>query len=865
MIQGRLNNLHKFREKTFYLTLDEYRNRADTVFDVNINIEEILEIQKNGFLSKDEAERKIYRDLLFEKLSLDYSKMEKNGFRQMHFHFPDSTSFLRFHAKDKFGDNLTAVRKSVVHVNSVKKPIYTFEEGKIYNSFRAIYPLFYQNEHIGSVEISSGLGQAEENLEKVFGGCVYFIFSKEKTDNSLFGTEKGRYETSLLSNDFYHDHEQIKNMGEKYKFIEPFEKFLKNRDDFQKEIKNYLPFTKYITIDDKHYNLTGIPLSTFNNDKFGYVIFFDREDRIDKVQKLFRNSLFIFLIMILVVSVVFYKLLQSLFKTNSSQKVLTLENSRLLKRDEILKLSVITYYFSSNSLTFNNEARYFFSINEIIENSPLRKYLYLLDFFKSSKFFILKLILDAIKLPDNEESFECVAIINNEEKFIRGKAKISFEEEEKILFIIFQDITAEKITQKRLEQYLKIIEESVITSKTDIFGKIIYASQKFSEVSGFSKNELLGNRHSLLKSSDTPQSFYQNLWKTILSGKDFHSTIKNRKKSGEDYWLDKKISPEFDFKGEIIGFTEVSIDITDRIKFEELSKTVQTILDSQPNMLLVIKGRDIFLANAKFLQFVNVKNVKEFNNKYKNISSLFIKSDDHFYPGEDMDTKDCIHKVIADYSETDITVKMRNISREVDEIFHLEVTCVQDNLNISYILSFTNITNIIQESIHYKWRATHDLLTETFNKSYFNEVLKSQIHSTSRYGDKFSIIIFDIDHFKNVNDTYGHLVRDKVLITLSKSIKMVIRDSDVFARWGGEEFVILTPHTDEDHAYNFAEKLRKYIENIEMPSVKTITSSFGVTQLYEGDSVESAMKRCDDALYRAKKGGRNRVEKSILK
>lgn len=119
--------------------------------------------------------------------------------------------------------------------------------------------------------------------------------------------------------------------------------------------------------------------------------------------------------------------------------------------------------------------------------------------------------------------------------------------------------------------------------------------------------------------------------------------------------------------------------------------------------------------------------------------------------------------------------------------------------------------------------------------------------------------MFDIDHFKGINDNFGHEAGDAVLKTLTRTISWHVRITDTFARWGGEEFMILVVETPADGAEKFAEKLRKAIEESALDTTGKITCSFGVTEFRETDDIASITKRVDDALYEAKNSGRNRI------
>jgi diguanylate cyclase (GGDEF)-like protein len=156
--------------------------------------------------------------------------------------------------------------------------------------------------------------------------------------------------------------------------------------------------------------------------------------------------------------------------------------------------------------------------------------------------------------------------------------------------------------------------------------------------------------------------------------------------------------------------------------------------------------------------------------------------------------------------------------------------------------------------------ATHDALTGIYNRYRINELLEMRIAEAKRYKKPLSIIFFDIDFFKKVNDTYGHEMGDVVLREIAQLIASELRASDVFARWGGEEFIILLPETKLEAATKVAQKLRKKIEEYKFTGLpQQVTCSFGVTQLREDDDEKSLFKRVDALLYRAKNSGRNKV------
>ena len=159
-----------------------------------------------------------------------------------------------------------------------------------------------------------------------------------------------------------------------------------------------------------------------------------------------------------------------------------------------------------------------------------------------------------------------------------------------------------------------------------------------------------------------------------------------------------------------------------------------------------------------------------------------------------------------------------------------------------------------------KHLATIDSLTSIYNRRKFNEVLSYELRRDERYPGGLSLVICDLDNFKRINDTYGHITGDEVLKSFASMVKDLIRNSDTFARWGGEEFVLLLPETGFETAMQIAEKIRQETENSLFSDTCRITASFGVTQFLEGDTETVLINRADEALYKAKTNGRNRLE-----
>ena len=155
--------------------------------------------------------------------------------------------------------------------------------------------------------------------------------------------------------------------------------------------------------------------------------------------------------------------------------------------------------------------------------------------------------------------------------------------------------------------------------------------------------------------------------------------------------------------------------------------------------------------------------------------------------------------------------------------------------------------------------ASTDLLTSAWNRRHFEDVVEGEMHRATRYGHPLSLLMLDIDHFKRVNDTYGHAKGDVVLREVSDRVRAAIRVSDSLTRWGGEEFIVLMPNTGLTSATKLAERIRESIATLAFEGVGTVTASIGLAEYLPTDPLDVWVERADQAMYQAKRDGRNQV------
>lgn len=180
---------------------------------------------------------------------------------------------------------------------------------------------------------------------------------------------------------------------------------------------------------------------------------------------------------------------------------------------------------------------------------------------------------------------------------------------------------------------------------------------------------------------------------------------------------------------------------------------------------------------------------------------------------------------------------------------------------IVYIIMISQLTKIITSDIEktekLEYLANRDFLTGTYNRRMFDHY----INKINKCDYPISLILFDIDFFKKINDTYGHKTGDAILVEIVAITENEIRKTDFLFRWGGEEFIIVLKQTNRQEAQVVAEKLRLIFENHEFENIsEKITISYGVSELEQNELIEQLVIKADRALYRAKSNGRNRVE-----
>jgi diguanylate cyclase (GGDEF)-like protein/PAS domain S-box-containing protein len=324
-------------------------------------------------------------------------------------------------------------------------------------------------------------------------------------------------------------------------------------------------------------------------------------------------------------------------------------------------------------------------------------------------------------------------------------------------------------------------------------------------------------------------------------------------KSGESKmfeWSNTLVKKE---DGSMDYIATIGIDIT---QDQEQKTFLNLLINSQSHMMILADGYELKYVNQAVLDFFDFATVEDMRLQYRCVCDTFIENDFSFHLGvmpPNMTWIEAIQQLPSQEQIVSIYSKKEN----KEKIFKVNVE-TYDHSKV-YLLTFVDISDTMAKQLDLEYKSYHDPLTKAYNRVYFYECYESIMRSDRFSNHHVAIAMIDIDHFKNVNDNYGHDVGDDVLKSLVRIIQENSRASDTLIRWGGEEFILLIPIKNEASFYKTLESLRKTIQNEKLPIVGNITVSIGGALHTQVKTIEDTIRQADKNLYSAKANGRNQV------
>lgn len=271
---------------------------------------------------------------------------------------------------------------------------------------------------------------------------------------------------------------------------------------------------------------------------------------------------------------------------------------------------------------------------------------------------------------------------------------------------------------------------------------------------------------------------------------------------------------------------------------KEAYSKLQKFVDTQDNIVILSDAKKINFANKKFFDFLNFETLESFKEEHDCICEFFIENDRFFHLGKVQEGENWL-EVLEGFPHAQRVVSMIGQDFNV-HAFSVTVNSFEKNLKI---VSFTDISQTMLEHIKLEEKTIHDKLTGAYNREYFDQNYKTLLKNFNNGYYSLAIAILDIDHFKNVNDTYGHDIGDIVLKDMVEEINKFSRSEDILIRWGGEEFIVILKVESNNGLYKALDHIRGVIEQHYFEEIKQVTCSFGATIYKDNEPIDETIKR----------------------
>ncbi len=393
----------------------------------------------------------------------------------------------------------------------------------------------------------------------------------------------------------------------------------------------------------------------------------------------------------------------------------------------------------------------------------------------------------------------------------------------------------------------------VITdARFDHGGPLIqHCNPAFCRMTGYSAEELIGRSPRILQGPDTDPAVIDELRRCLKEQRFFQGATINYRKDGTPYNVEWNISPIHDRSGRVRHFVSLQQDITARVMAESERDLLARALNVTRDPILITDANArIVFANQAFEQLTGYT-AEEIHGKTPKFLQSGQQSED-FYAL----LKDALSR------GQPFRATFANL-RKSGELYYADqsIAPISDaDGRVQHFVSVSkDITTTVERQQQLSEQASRDALTGLLNRRAGDQVLEDARAAAVTRQRPFSIVMGDIDHFKKVNDRFGHAIGDRVLVDMAKRLMAQIRETDHAVRWGGEEFLVLLGNAPVEVAATTAERIRRVTENQPDPQAGTITVSLGCGQWRDGESIDALVDRVDQAMYRAKEGGRNRV------
>lgn len=379
--------------------------------------------------------------------------------------------------------------------------------------------------------------------------------------------------------------------------------------------------------------------------------------------------------------------------------------------------------------------------------------------------------------------------------------------------------------------------------------RVVTANPAFCAMTGYTLDELRGGTLKRLQGEDTDPAVIESLRECLREARYFDGTTVNYRKDGSPYVVHWNISPVRDDDGVLTHFVSVQQDISEVVQAARENQLLARALDATSDSVVVTDAQArITFVNHAFVQLTGY-HADEVRGK----TPAMLRSGQHdeaFYAG--------LHNALKAGKDFRATFVNR---RRDGTLYHAEqsISPITDEKGRTthYISVSKDISERVVKEQSLRHEASHDALTGLLNRRTGEQAVSAAVLAAHTTGRPLTLMMCDIDHFKQVNDRFGHPAGDRVIREVAQILRHAVRGDDVVVRWGGEEFLILLDNCAETTAMALAERVRQRVEAYRDPEASMVTVSLGLATLTSNETVDELIARADNALYGSKRGGRN--------
>ncbi|MHB0928548.1 MAG: sensor domain-containing diguanylate cyclase [Candidatus Nanopelagicales bacterium] len=381
--------------------------------------------------------------------------------------------------------------------------------------------------------------------------------------------------------------------------------------------------------------------------------------------------------------------------------------------------------------------------------------------------------------------------------------------------------------------------------------RIVECNAAFCAMTGYTREELIGVSPRILQGPDTDPVVIERLRVSIRAGAYFEGATVNYRKDGQPYSVQWNISPVRVQSQEITHFVSVQEDVSARLNAErERDLLAQAVQLARDPIMVTDDQMRISFVNSAFEQALGYS------------SEEVVGRTAHMLYQEAQGAS-VYDEIVAALSVGDDGPNRVSLRAKDGSVMHAMRSAVAVRSEVravsNYVVTFTDVTELVVQHQRLQQLATTDALTGLFNRRAGEAELRRQLHQAVQSQTQLSVLMLDIDHFKRINDQFGHAAGDDVLQLVSQAMRASLRGQDAPVRWGGEEFLVVLPGASTQSAAKLAERMRAAIAGNVQVDGSVVTVSVGVSQARGGDTVASLVERADQAMYRAKAAGRDQV------